>query len=559
MEVFDVVVVGGGISGGLPAAAYLQKAGLSVVVVEAKPELGVFCPSHEVWPETLDSPHAAVNFSATTPAMEDLELERYGYRWRTSPVLLGMTWRDGTNCLICHDPELTAKSFAKHSQHDGEVIFELQNRVGEKMVEFSEIAFFSPHPDADKFERMLKLCSHISGFSIDQLEGMTGPELVESVFESDRVRQTILCPTALHIMGAPLARGQGAFAIIMSLFYTTGIGIGGNESFVEAVTRSFLDHGGTILTNCPVERIEVQDGTAKSVVLSDRAALPGEVIQARSALISNVGARKTLEMVGEETLRAVDTRLASKMKHWKTDERGSSVTNWLIEGQLPWGSADFDPLVMEAHLMYPTKNLSWDEAKGYLLAMQTNDYENITGGLLEILNPGVIDPNAVSPEGQRIIRAEEVFTFPLRQLGGPEAWDGPLADELLAKRTDLMEAVAPGFKERVLEAFQWTPLDVWRVNQAAIFGHCAGGDYSEDQWILDRMPYRMPINRLYMSNSVWPIAITWQACGYNAAQVVAEDLGLRSQPWWVARPQEYYLKNVRRLTGPLTRQPVPVG
>jgi phytoene dehydrogenase-like protein len=47
MMTFDVIVVGGGVSGGLPAAAYLQKAGLDVAVVEARPELGNFCPTHE--------------------------------------------------------------------------------------------------------------------------------------------------------------------------------------------------------------------------------------------------------------------------------------------------------------------------------------------------------------------------------------------------------------------------------------------------------------------------------------------------------------------------------
>jgi phytoene dehydrogenase-like protein len=44
---FDVIVIGGGLSGGLPAAAYLQKAGLQVLIVEANSERGTFCCTHE--------------------------------------------------------------------------------------------------------------------------------------------------------------------------------------------------------------------------------------------------------------------------------------------------------------------------------------------------------------------------------------------------------------------------------------------------------------------------------------------------------------------------------
>lgn len=221
METYDIVVVGGGISRGLPTAAYLQKSGLRVAVVEAKPELGNFAPTHETWPDVLDSPHASTNFSGNSPAIEDLNLESYGYRLRTSPVILGTTHRDGTNGLLRYNPELTARNFAKHSQHDAEKIYEIQGQVQEKMVEMNETAFFSPHPDPAEFEQILKTCSYIAGVPLDEMESMTGPELIEQLFESNRVRQTVLCPSALHPQGFPLARGQGAFSTILSLFYTT--------------------------------------------------------------------------------------------------------------------------------------------------------------------------------------------------------------------------------------------------------------------------------------------------------------------------------------------------
>jgi phytoene dehydrogenase-like protein len=452
--------------------------------------------------------------------------------------------------LICYDPNLTAASFARHSAADGETIFGIQNRVLEKMVEMNELAFYSPHPDTGKFEEVLKLCSYVLGRSIDDLSSMTAYELLELTFESDKARQTILCPVALHLQGAPLSRGQGAFAVALSLFYTTAVGIGGNEALVDAVSRCFLDHGGTILTNCPVERIEVHDGRATAVVLSPDAAFPGARFEARHAIISNVGARQTLSLVGEETMSSVDSRLATKMKYWRMDERGSTVTSWLIDGRMPWGSSDFDPLVDRAHLMYRAYD-SWSAAKDYVVAMINNDTWSAFGNMIEILDYGQVDPNAVSPEGHRVIRGEEAIPYPLRREGGPEAWDGPIRDEMLRRRHGVMDSIAPGFSERVIDAYQWTPVDIWRTNQAAVFGQVLGGDFSEDQWILDRMPYKMPVRSLYMSNSVWPLGLTWMAAGYNAAQAVAEDLGVRNQPWWSARPVAWFLDNIAELLEPL--------
>jgi len=551
MSAYDVIVVGGGVSGGLPAATYLQKCGLQVAVIEARSELGNFCPTHETWPETLDSPHASINFSGNSPAIVDLDLvSKYGYQLRTTPVVLGTAHTDGTNCLICYDPAQTAQSFGRHSAADGETIFGIQNRVLEKMVEMNELAFFSPHPDVGKFEEILKLCGYVMGRSVDEMSSMTAYELIELTFESDRARQTLICPVALHLQGAPLSRGQGAFAVALSLFYTTALAIGGNEALVDALSRCFLEHGGTILVNCPVKNIEVSDGRARAVVLDDTAVFPGARFEARRAVISNVGARKTLELVGDQTMAAVDSRLAAKMRHWRMDERGSTVTSWLLDGEMPWGSADFDPLITKAHLIYKAYD-SWQSAKNYVMAMINNDTWGAFGNMIEILDYGKCDPNAVSPEGYRVVRGEEAIPYPLRREGGEQAWDGPIRDEMLRRRNDVMEGIAPGFKDRLVDSFQWSPLDIWRVNPAAVYGQVLGGDFSEDQWILDRMPYRMPVRDLYMSNGVWPLGLTWMAAGYNAAQVVAEDLGVRNQPWWNARPVAWFLENIESLLEPL--------
>src|SRR5207247_8251204 len=110
-------------------------------------------------------------------------------------------------------------------------------------------------------------------------------------------------------------------------------------------------------------------------------------LEARDAVISSGGGRTTLELIGEPTMDAVDSRLATKMKYWKMDERGSTVTSWLIDGEMPWGSAEYDPLVAKAHLMYRAYD-SWQGAKEYVMGMIHNDTWGALRNVLAILDYG---------------------------------------------------------------------------------------------------------------------------------------------------------------------------
>ena len=197
----DVIVIGGGLSGGLPAAAYLQKAGLQVLVVEANAEPGSFCCTHETWPQTLDSRTWGVSFAGNSPVIADLELERYGFRFAASPVVFATTYRNGTNCLICQDPARTAENFARHSARDGQRKLEIQSRVHETMVEFNELSSFSPHPDPGKLPRVFDLCAYAMDFPVEQMMEMTGPELCERTFESDACRQILSCGRDCRVAG----------------------------------------------------------------------------------------------------------------------------------------------------------------------------------------------------------------------------------------------------------------------------------------------------------------------------------------------------------------------
>lgn len=548
-----MIVVGAGLSGGLPAAAYLQKAGLQVLVVEANAEAGTFCCTHETWPQTLDSPHVGVSFAGNSPVIADLELESYGFRFAASPVILATTYRDGTNCLICQEPARTGANFARHSPRDGQRMIEIQSRVDETMVEFNELCSFSPHPDPGKLRRIFDLCAYAIDFPVEQMMEMTGPELCERTFETDACRQILMTPVAFWEHGAPFARGQGAFGTTFALYYTTGVGIGGNEVQVDALTRCFLAHGGELWTSAPVTEVLVEDGRAVGVRVAARPGGPTAEVLARVAVISNVGVPETLRLVGENVIQRADPLLAAKMRYWKMGLRGSHVTSWLLDRRISWKSAAFDPLIDEAILVYRAFD-SWDGTKQYMVDMLGNDTRRVSGQLMEFTYPAPADPSSVSPEGHTILRAEECFPYALHGYGGPEAWDGPLRRELVAIRNSVLAELVRDWDDAVLDSYNWTPLDNWRLNRSAKFGQVVGGDFAEDQWILGRLPYRMPLPGLYMSNGVWPVGLSWMAAGYNAAQVVAADAGVRQPDWWRSRPCEWYSRNLQRLLsrGPAT-------
>jgi phytoene dehydrogenase-like protein len=355
-----------------------------------------------------------------------------------------------------------------------------------------------------------------------------------------------MTPVAFWEHGAPFARGQGALGTTFALYYTTGVGIGGNEVQADALTRCFLDHGGELWTSAAVEEIVTEGGRAVGVRLGERSLYPGREVRARRAVISNVGVPETRRLVGPEVLEAADPLLAAKMRYWQMGLRGSHVTSWLLDRRVSWASAAFDPLIDDAILVYRAFD-SWEGTKQYLVDMLGNDTWKASGQLMEFTYPAPADPTSTSPEGYTVLRAEECFPYALHGLGGPRAWDGPLRHELVAARNAIMSQLVRDWDSHVLDYYDWTPLDNWRLNRSAKFGQVVGGDFTEDQWILGRMPYRMPVPGLYMSNGVWPVGLSWMAAGYNAAQVVAADAGVRDQPWWVSRPCEWYEHNLPRL------------
>ena len=88
-------------------------------VFEARGQCGAHCDTIELGqPGFLHNTHAVWLVPAMSPAMADLELERFGLDLRGTDILFAKPFLDGTNTVQALDPTLTQDSVARHSERD---------------------------------------------------------------------------------------------------------------------------------------------------------------------------------------------------------------------------------------------------------------------------------------------------------------------------------------------------------------------------------------------------------------------------------------------------------
>ncbi|MCC7346448.1 MAG: NAD(P)/FAD-dependent oxidoreductase [Variibacter sp.] len=522
----DVVIIGGG-HNGLTCGAYLAKAGLDVTVLEAGPTLGGGTRTQQ-----LTAPGFLHNLCANffigldaSPVPRDLKLKDYGFEFLIPDVQQAFIYDDRTALIVEQDLDATISSVAKFSAADAATWKQLHQRLWRARPLFVRLAY-----------NLLSEGQAISAAAVSQgiltqalleelqaVRPMSPFAVIDRYFEDERIR--VVFKKLVHVIQATDSQNFGSlfFGLFINLTRMC-LPVRGSQTLPEALGKVIVAEGGTLRTGDQVRRILVDGGQATGVELEN-----GEVIEANEAVICGIDFPQMTRMAGEEHF---PEDVVKKAKDWDWISALSLVTLHLALSEAPaYAAAEFDPKVMQA----------WNITFGVNNAAELHrSMSEIGKGAFPSLPAGngacnsLLDPT-YAPNGQH-----SAFWWPFAPFvvdGSESNWERKKEEytkRLLMRWRDF----APNLTEKTIIASHLrTPLDIARENPSMPFGSVRMGGYTAEQFGLTRphpqmADYRVPwIQRLYHCASTSPSGGGVNcAPGYNAARIIAEDLGV--DPWW---------------------------
>jgi phytoene dehydrogenase-like protein len=425
----------------------------------------------------------------------------------------------GASAVFYGDPARTHAQLARHSQADADQLAAIFARLGPRASRLLKCAIYTPHPNREAYDEALELSAAILEIDRATLLRTTGIELLESLFESDAVRRFLTALPALNLFGDLLEPGQGALTWLWSLALRAAVAPAANQSLVKALERAFVAAGGTFMRNTVAHELVVEAGHCVGAVVAPFGSTKTQTLWANAGVVSNLGAAQTAKLLGPHAW--------PRLGEWRSENRVLTVQDMVLRRPLKLPGD-----VAEAPRVYLVWD-SWTECVEWLRQSRTDDLETYFGDIeltqFHRLYPGRPD---------RVALRVRYGTGPFAD--GEWDWRRTEFVQRMRARLELLDHELGDVIELEHVA---TPLDFWRSNPAATHGNPIGGDFVGGQWIEERLPYRAPVDRLYLSNGVWPPALSWLAAGYNTATVVAEDLGIRDQPWWRHEPLDWFAAN----------------
>ncbi len=519
---YDAVIIGGG-HNGLVAAAYLARAGRHVLVLERREMVGGCAVTEEIWPGFHVSTAAYLTSLLQPRIVQELELERFGYRVDAKDPAFFSAYPDGRHLFMWQDRAKTLAEIAKFSPRDAEAYPIYEDHI-ERLSRFVEWMLlvtppqFPPVRLGDGLD-YLKTAARLLRLLPRDLIGLvkifteSAADFLEDWFESPELKVTLSTDGVIGANGGPRSPGTAYILLHHSMGGVAGHrGLwgfvrGGMGAVSEAIASSARSRGAEVRTSAPVDRVLVREGKARGVVLKG-----GEEISA-PVVISNLDPRATF--LGLVDTRDLPPEFTDAVRRYRSE--GTSLKmNLALSGLPEFRVLPGAPGPQHRATMHICPSIdyvehAWDDAK-YGHPSQRP--------MLELTIPTMYD-SSLAPPGRHIMG---VFLQYAPYTLAKGTWD-ELRETYADRVIGLMEEYIPNIRSIIIDRQVLTPLDLER-RFGLTGGNIFHGEMSLDQMYVMRpvagwARYRTPIRGLYLCGSgAHPGGGVMGAPGYNAAREI---------------------------------------
>ena len=525
MPEYDGIIIGAG-PNGLITAAYLAKAGLKILLLERRFEMGGgLCSEQITIPSFIHNTHAIyMPMVDYAPFFQDFKTEMeevYDLKFVFPDPVMTLSYKDGRTLSVYQDPERTAKSMAQFSEKDARTYPKAAAQFKEYMDVFIAPATYAlPHP---AMESLQKMQAHEVGRDLQALQPMSPQAIVEELYESEEVRTLLLYASCMWGMDYDLEGLGFLVPLYMNRAANYRMIVGGTHHLAHLLSKLIYKNGGMIIGPKPVTRIVLENGRAKGVETED-----GTTYEAKKFIVSSLNPEQTfLQLVGEDNLEG---DFVTRIKDWKWEKMSFFHVHTALTEAPKFKAAENNPDVAKTLI-----HIMGYESYGDLI----EHYDAIRKG--EILDSGfnscfptLHDPSQ-APAGKHTGLISYHAPYNLAQGGAAKWYDirDEIADRCLATLRDYVPNVD---EETIMWRYITTPKDIHNK-----FVDMKEGSFKQGAYLPLQMgylrpneycsEYATPVKDLYVcGSSTYPGGTILMGSGYNAANRIAEDYGIKK--WW---------------------------
>ncbi len=515
MQTYDVVIIGAG-HNGLVCAAYLLKAGYSVLLLEKRSVPGGAATTEEVMPDR--APGFKFNLCAIDhefihlgPVVEELELTKYGLEYLFCDPVVFCPHPDGKYFLAHRSVEKTCAEIARYSDRDAKKYAEFTD-LWLRTISAMTPMFNAPpksvvdilgNYDLKKLKDFFSVVGS-SNKALDFVRTMltSAEDILNEWFDTEIVKAP-LARLAAELSAPPSQKNLAIGVMMMSMRHHPGMARpkGGTGALVEALVRRVKSLGGEILTDQQVKQVLVDDGRAVGVRLNN-----GTEYRATRGVISNIDAKRLfLHLVDENDVNKADPELRDRL-----DRRIVNNNETILKIDL----AMSEPLKFE---QYQHRDefligsiLIADSVKHVEIAHTDSAIGRIPDSdpSMYIVQPTMLDPT-MAPDGKHTLWIEFFAPYQIEGAEGTglngTGWTDEIKNRVADRVIDKLADYAPNVKKATIARRVESPAEL-SERLGALKGNYYHIDMTLDQMVFFRpLPelanYKTPIEGLFLTGA----------------------------------------------------------